>query len=73
RDELQKILDDKAPSPVDIRKVIHIYRDLNVIKDTRKAVHDHYGHALAQLDVFTEGDAKKQLLALLHKLINREH
>lgn len=70
---LQNILHDKSPSSVDIRKVIDIYRDLGVIEDTRKAVSEHYGFALAQLEAFGESDSKTQLFELLKKLINREH
>lgn len=73
RNWLKDLLLSKRAEQDDIERVIALYKKLDVIEDTKKAVEYHYKTATAYLDHFDESIYSEELSNLLKSLINREH
>lgn len=70
---LTDLLSSKNISEEDIKKVISIYRSLNVIDDTKKAIEYHYQAAIDHLDAFDTSEYKEEIIEFLNNLISREY
>jgi len=57
----------------DIANVIELYKSLNVIRDSKKAIEYHYQAAMDHLEAFESSDFKTELIEFLNRLIQREY
>lgn len=73
RKELSRLLSSPEKTEADISRVISMYRELNVIEDTRNAVEYHYQAAIDHLQVFGDSPYKDEIIEFLNRLNNREY
>lgn len=71
--ELQHILGISDSGAEQIDRVINIYRDLNVIKDTKNTVQYHYREAMDHLGSFDDSAHKREIISFFNRLITREY
>ena len=67
------ILQADHNSEKDINKVIKIYEELDVLRDSKKAIEYHYQSAMNHLKNFDSSDFKDELIDFLNRLISREY
>lgn len=70
---LQSIIGDADADIEQINRVIGIYKDLNIIQDTKEAVQYHYQEALDHLEAFEDSVYKKEIISFFNRLISREY
>lgn len=70
---LNKVLSSSSNSDGDVKKVIDLYKELNVIDDTITEIDSHYNKAMAAINNFDDSDYKSELIKLLLFLKNREY
>lgn len=70
---LSSILKGKAAEKNDIEKVIDLYENLGVLKQTRLKVEEHYEHAHKLIQEFGSSEYKDDLMGYLDSLIHREY
>ncbi|WP_440998883.1 polyprenyl synthetase family protein [Fodinibius sp. SL11] len=71
--QLKKTLVDQKSSPEDVDNVIGIYRELDIIRDTKNAVQYHYQEAMEHLERFDDSEYKKEIINFFNHLISREY
>lgn len=67
------LITSEKTSPKEISEVISIYKSLNVIDDTKKAVEYHYEAAIEHLETFGSSEYKREIIQFLNHLISREY
>jgi geranylgeranyl diphosphate synthase type II len=69
---LTKALASKNLLQNQISEVIALYDELDVIKDTQKAIQYHYQAAIDHLNVFPDSEFKTEITEFLNRLTSRE-
>lgn len=69
---LKTIFSKQKPSERDVEKVISLYNELGIVRETTYTVQDHYQSAVKHLDYFEESTYKSKLKDFLDRLIYRE-
>ena len=59
-------------SATEVSAVIELYRQLNVIDDTKSAIQQYYQEAMEQVDRFESSSYKDKIITFLNRLISRE-
>ena len=71
--KLRSILGNPSADIEQINRVIGIYKDLDIIQDTKKAVQYHYQEAMDHLEPFEDSAYKKEIISFFNRLISREY
>lgn len=70
--KLINILADPHCGSEGVDHIIRLYKQLNVLGDTKKAVQYHYQEALEHLDQFDNTKYKNEIISFFNRLISRE-
>lgn len=70
---IREILDNKNSAEEDVRQVLHLFEELNVLSDIRKEVDEHYRRSFELIDDFNDSEYQHELKNLLIFLQNRDH
>nr|WP_286670482.1 polyprenyl synthetase family protein [Fodinibius salsisoli] len=73
RKMLLQILSSSETSTADIKAVIELYKELDIINATREVIRRYYEEAMKQLDTFEPSEYKNEIITLLNRLISREY
>ncbi|MDX1672595.1 MAG: polyprenyl synthetase family protein [Balneolaceae bacterium] len=69
---LTSIISGKEAGAAEIESVIALYKELDIIRDTRQAVESYYSDALRRLQHFPSSEYRNDIEILIEKLTNRE-
>ncbi len=70
---IRETLDNKNSAEEDVKQVLHLFEELNVLSDIRKEVNEHYRRSFALIDDFIDSEYQHELKNLLIFLQNRDH
>jgi len=71
--KLMNVLTSDQINQDQISEVIAIYRQLNILSDTKTEIEHHYQSALEKISHFSEKKYTQELTTFLNKLISREY
>ena len=72
KEQLEDILTAQNTSEAEVATVIELYKQLNVIEDTKSAIQQYYQEAMEQVDMFEKSSYKNKIITFLNRLISRE-
>lgn len=73
RKNIESVLADENPDETDIRSILNLMKELEVISDTEEEIEQHYNSAHDSLAEFKDSEYKQELKNLLIFLKNRDH
>lgn len=70
---INRVLKNPNSSDDDVREILNLFDELNVLSDIKKEIQIHYDKAFRNLDEFKDSEFKHELKNLLIFLQNRDH